>query len=491
MAATSTPRLPRSLVLLFALSCGLSAANLYYAQPVLSTISHTFGTSSGVTGLVVTFAQIGYAVGLALLVPLGDIVARRRLVPAVLLLTSAALLASALAPNVTVLTVLALVVGLGSVAAQVLVPMAASLADDENRGQIVGTVMTGLLLGILLARTVSGVIAQVSSWRVVYFTAAGMVFVLALTLARRLPAEQPRPRIGYGTLLRSTVRIFIRQQQLRRRALYGALGFAAFSVFWTTVAFLLSGAPYHYNDLTIGLFGFGGAAGALFANLAGRWVDRGLHHHTTLLFSVCMAVSFLLLWIGRTNLVALIAGILVLDAGVQGLQVTNQGIIYALAPAARSRINSAYMVCYFAGGAIGSAASAAIYNSDRWAGVCELGAAIGVVTVLCGLYDIVRRLRAGTDGRRGHRGHRGRGPAGGRCCGGSGGAGDRVQRSDDRVAGTRKRDSSVTPCLHRVQLFAESPPHELSSSRSGWSSPRTPGTARCAGCGTAGRRSGH
>jgi predicted MFS family arabinose efflux permease len=376
---------------LFAVACGVSVANLYYAQPVLDDIAKSFGTSSGTAGLVVTFAQIGYALGLALLVPLGDLVTRRWLVPAVLLMTAGGLVASASAPDVGVLIAVGLIVGAGSVAAQILVPMAASLADDERRGHVVGVVMSGLLIGILLARTVSGVVAQVSGWRVVYIMAAGMTALLALVLARLLPPESARPRIGYGTLLRSAARLLATESLLRRRAVFGALGFAAFSVFWTTMAFLLAGSPYHYDDLTIGLFGLVGASGALCANLAGRWADRGWTRATTLVFAGLVAVSFLPLWWGRHQLAMLIVGILLLDVGVQGLQVTNQSLIYRLAPDARSRINSAYMVCYFAGGAAGSAIGSSVYESRHWAGVCILGAVIGIVATAAAVVDAVRR----------------------------------------------------------------------------------------------------
>jgi predicted MFS family arabinose efflux permease len=252
-------------------------------------------------------------------------------------------------------------------------------------------VMSGLLMGILLARTVSGVVAQASSWRVVYLMAAGMTVVLAVVLLRRLPGEGERPRIGYGTLLRSATRLLVTESLLRRRALFGALGFAAFSVFWTTMAFLLAGAPYHYDDLTIGLFGLVGASGALCANVAGRWSDRGWTRTTTLAFAGLVLVSFLPLWWGRHNLTMLIVGIVLLDVGVQGLQVTNQSLIYRLAPDARSRVNSAYMVCYFTGGAIGSAVGSSIYESHRWAGVCVLGAVIGLAATVAALADGLRR----------------------------------------------------------------------------------------------------
>jgi predicted MFS family arabinose efflux permease len=340
---------------------------------------------------VVTLAQIGYAVGLALLVPVGDLVARRRLVPFVLVISAGALVASALAPDIGVLIAVASIVGVGSVMAQVLVPMAASLASDDRRGQVVGTVMSGLLLGILLARTVSGVVADVSSWRVVYAMAAVLMVALAVVLGRLLPEEQQRPQIGYGSLLHTTARLLFSEPVMRRRAWFGALGFACFSVFWTTMAFLLSGAPYHYGDLTIGLFGLVGAGGALCATFAGRWADRRSTKASTLAFTSCIGISFLPLWYGRHELVTLIVGILVLDIGVQGLQVTNQSMIYQLGHSVRSRVTSAYMVCYFVGGALGSAVGASLYDSHRWAGVCVLGVGLGTVATASAVIDALRR----------------------------------------------------------------------------------------------------
>ncbi len=385
------------LVLLFAVACGLAVANLYYAQPILDNIARTFGAGTATAGLVVTLSQIGYAVGLALLVPLGDILNRRRLLPLVLVATAVGLIASALSPTIGVLIAVALLVGAGSTVAQMLVPMAASLATESTRGRVVGRVMSGLLLGILLARTVSGLIAGVTSWRVVYGAAAVLMVVLAVVLARVLPAEGERPAIGYGTLLRSTLALFLAERLLRRRILFGALGMAAFSVFWTTMAFVLSGAPYHYGDAAIGLFGLVGAAGALCATLAGRWADRDLTRRTTLVFAVLVAASFVPLWLGGHDLAMMIVGILVLDVGVQGLQVTNQSIIYRLAPDARSRINSAYMVCYFIGGALGSAGGSWCYANHGWAGVCVFGGALGVVAVALALLDVVLGAEHTTD----------------------------------------------------------------------------------------------
>ncbi|HEY1706522.1 MAG TPA: MFS transporter [Trebonia sp.] len=378
------------MVLLFAIATGLSAANLYYAQPILGTIASDFHSGSGTAGLIVTLSQAGYAVGLALLVPLGDLVVRRRLVPAVLAITTVGLILSAIAPSVMMLIGVALLVGVGSVAAQILVPMAASMAKAGEQGRVVGTVMSGLLLGILLARTVSGIVAGVSSWRVVYIAAAVLAAILAVVLSRVLPDETPQTSVSYGTLLTTTAKLLLTERTLAFRSLLGALGFAAFSVFWTTMAFLLSGAPYHYSDLVIGLFGLVGAGGALCANFAGRWADRGLTTITTVVFAVCTIGSFALLWFGRDNLILLIVGIIVLDIGVQGIQVTNQSVVYKLAEA-RSRVNAGYMVTYFIGGALGSALGGALYDSHGWAGVCVLGAAIGAAITVFALLSAARR----------------------------------------------------------------------------------------------------
>jgi MFS family permease len=251
--------------------------------------------------------------------------------------------------------------------------------------------MSGLLLGILLARTVSGVVADVSSWRVVYAMAAALMVVLALVLGRQLPEEKERPRIGYGSLLQTTAKLLFNEPILQRRAWFGALGFACFSVFWTTMAFLLSGSPYHYGELTIGLFGLVGAGGALCATFAGRWADRRSTKASTLVFTTGIGISFLPLWYGRHDLAMLIVGILVLDIGVQGLQVTNQSMIYQLGHSVRSRVTSAYMVCYFAGGALGSAIGAFLYESRHWAGVCVLGGGLGILATASAVIDALRR----------------------------------------------------------------------------------------------------
>ncbi len=394
------PAISWTLTVVLAVACGVSAANLYYAQPLLHTIAADFSTGSGSASLIVTLGQVGYAVGLALLVPLGDLLPRRRLVPAALVVVAVAMAASSAAPDLAVLILLAALVGVGSVAAQILVPLAATLADDESRGRVVGTVMSGLLLGILLARTVAGLVAGVSSWRVVYASAAILVVLLAAVLARVLPPEGERPPASYGSLLTSTVRLFAGQPLVRRRAALGGLTFGAFSVLWTTVAFLLAGGPYHYSDTVIGLFGLVGAAGALCANFAGKLADRDRTAPSSIVFALAMLGSFGLLYLGRHSLGWLVAGIALLDIGTQGMQITNQSLIYGVGAEYRSRVTSSYMVCYFAGGAIASAVAGTVYASSGWAGVCVTGGAIGAVATVVAVLDAlspvqVRPVRAG------------------------------------------------------------------------------------------------
>ncbi|HLH13978.1 MAG TPA: MFS transporter, partial [Solirubrobacteraceae bacterium] len=379
-------RLSRRLVLLMAIACGAAVANIYYAQPLLSTIAHDFSVSDGTAGLLVTASQVGYAAGLVLLVPMGDLVERRRLITRIMLVTALALAATAASSSLAVLAASLAVVGLTSVVAQILVPLASTLAAEHERGRVVGNVMSGLLVGILVARTASGLIAGLGGWRLVFGVSAGVMLVLCAVLRAALPAVRPSTGGTYAGLLRSVATLIADQPRLRVRMLYGALGMGQFSVLWTTIAFLLAGSPYRYGDATIGLFGLVGLAGALAAQAAGRLADRGRHHHSTGLFFATMLVSWALVAAGRTSLAALILGIALLDLGIQGAQITNQSVIYALVPSARSRLTTAYMTAVFASAAISSALASTVYDADGWGAVSALGAALaalGVLTWLC------------------------------------------------------------------------------------------------------------
>jgi len=373
--------LNRRLVLTLAAATGIAAANLYYAQPLLHTIAHRFGASAGSAGLIVTASQTGYACSLALLVPAGDLLDRRKVVPRLLVAAALLLGIAAAAPSLVVLIAVMALVGVCVVVAQILVPLVAELATDGQRGRAVGTVMSGLLLGVLLARTVSGVVASLSGWRSVFALAAVLTFVLAVVLRAELPAERPRPHIAYRDVLRSMVTIVRTEPELRRAALLGGLAFACFSVFWTTVAFVLSDPPFEFSDSAIGLLGLVGAGGALCASVAGRLADRGLVRIGRIGGSTLIVIAFLVLLAGKTSIVLIVVGVIVLDIGTQGTHVLNQSVIYELVPGARSRINGVYMTSYFIGGALGSAAGAFAFEHGEWRAVCLLGTGLGVLAV--------------------------------------------------------------------------------------------------------------
>jgi predicted MFS family arabinose efflux permease len=372
----------RGLVLLLATACGTAAANLYYAQPLLHTLAGAFGVSNGTAGLLITISQLGYVLGLALLVPLGDLHERRGLISATMLVTAAALALAAAAPAFAVMSGALAVVGVTSVVAQIVVPMSSSLSAEHERGSVVGTVMSGLLIGILLARTVSGLIAAAAGWRTVFWFAAAAMVLLAATLRRALPRVPPTTDLSYGGLLRSVLALVREEPMLRQRMMVGALGFGCFSALWTSLAFLLSGPPYGYGNAVIGLFGLVGVAGAVAASGAGRLADRGHNGRVTTVSILIMLASWGVMAFGQTSVVALIAGIALLDLGVQGLHISNQSAIYALRPEARSRLTTAYMVAYFLGGAALSAITSSLYGSDGWGGVCVLGGGTALLALV-------------------------------------------------------------------------------------------------------------
>jgi predicted MFS family arabinose efflux permease len=345
-------------------------------------IARDLGVSSGAAGLLVTSSQIGYAAGLLLLVPLGDLLDRRRMVTRLLVVTAVGLGLCAAAPSFAVLAAVIAVVGVTSVVAQVLVPLAGSLAHDHERGKVVGNVMSGLLLGILLARTAAGLIAELGGWRVVYVIAAVLMLALAALLARALPPTPPVTDLPYRVLLRSVGTLVRDEPVLRRRMVYGALGMASFSGLWTAIAFLLSGAPYHYGEATIGLFGLAGLVGAGAAQSAGRLADRGHGHRATGVFLLAIAIAWGLLALGTSSLAALIAGVVLLDLGIQGQHIVNQSTIYTLDADARSRITTAYMASNFLWGALGSAGASLAWSAGGWGAVSTLGVGLGVAGLI-------------------------------------------------------------------------------------------------------------
>ena len=365
-----------------ALATGVIVANLYYLQPLLHQVKGDFHTGTMGTTSLITLVQVGYALGLAFVVPLGDLVPRRRLVVAIFILAAATMLLASLVHSFILFAVLTVVIGLSSVGGQLIIPFAADLAVDGQRGRVVARLMSGLLIGILLSRTLSGIVSEAVGWRGVYVCAAALLTFMALVLRVALPTEQRRAHVPYHRLVSSSFALLGTFPELRRRAWFGATVFAANSVLWSTLAYHLSATPFHYSNAIIGLFGLLGVAGVLAANAAGHQADHDRSHRSTVVAAVLVTGSFGVLLLGHATVWLLGLGIILLDAGVQGMQITNQSIIYSLAPDMRSRINSIYMVCFFVGASLGSLGAGYTYSHDGWTGTCLLGLGIGVITVV-------------------------------------------------------------------------------------------------------------
>jgi predicted MFS family arabinose efflux permease len=377
----------RLVMLVLAFACGASVANLYYAQPLLGLIRQSFDLSSGTAALAVTLTQVGYAAGLALLLPLGDLLENRKLASRTLLVTAVALAAVAVAPSFGIFLVAAALVGVTSVVAQVLVPLAAHLAPPESQGKYVGQVMGGLLLGIMLARSVASLAAAAWGWRSIYVISAVIMVVMALVLAWLLPRRKPEHAATYPQLVASTLAVARVEPLLRRRAAAQALMFGAFTAFWTAIVFELTG-QHHLTQTGIALFALVGAAGAAAAPVAGRLADRGYGRRGRGVTAALGLVALLLAGLGAASLPLLAVAAILLDFAVQGNQVLSVRDIYALRPEARARINSVYMTSIFIGGAVSSAVTGVIEQRWGWDGVTVLAAAMIAGAGLIWLADL-------------------------------------------------------------------------------------------------------
>lgn len=374
--------LSRWFVLLLSISTGVAVASNYYAQPLLHTIADNLHLTNSFVGIIITVAQLSYAAGLLLLVPLGDLIERRILIISMSFASMIGLLISATAQNIIWLLIGTGIAGFFAVVAQVIVPFAATLASPSERGQVVGTIMSGLLLGILLARTAAGFSSAIGSWRTIYYIAAATLFIITLLLLKTLPRYPALNKMSYFSLLTSTVGQFVKYPKLVTYSLLGALNFTVFSLLWTPSALLLAGDPYHYSDAIIGLFGLVGAAGALMAPYAGKLADKGKSNLTITLGFILLVLSWLPLGFGINSIIALIIGILVLDLAVQSVHVTTMSQVYQLNPESRNRLNACYMVCYFLGGALGSFLSTRIFAQWGWFGVVIAGTSTALLALL-------------------------------------------------------------------------------------------------------------
>ncbi|HLX39261.1 MAG TPA: MFS transporter [Ktedonobacteraceae bacterium] len=388
----TTPGIDRKLVWVLAVACALTAANLYYIQPLLADIARSFAVSDSAVGSIATLSQLGFALGLLLIVPLGDFFNRRNLIVAALLGVTISLLAMAFAPSILFLAIASFIVGITTVVPQVIVPLAASLAHPHERGRVVGAIMSGLLIGILLARTVSGFVGAAFGWRTMYWIAAILMLALALALRLLLPGEQRRPHVSYPELVRSLWELLRTEPVVREVAVFGGLMFGAFSVFWVTLVFFLGTPPYHYGSEVVGLFGLVGVVGAIAASTVGTLSDRMNPRIITGFMLAAVLLAFLAFWLTGYSLWGLIIGVILLDLGVQGTHISNQARIYALNPAARSRLNTLYMFFYFIGGSLGSILGAYSWGIAHWNGVCFVG--ILMVVVALSVYAVGSRRGA-------------------------------------------------------------------------------------------------
>jgi predicted MFS family arabinose efflux permease len=373
----------RAVASLFSVACGLAVANVYYAQPLLDTLADEFGITHAAVGLVITVTQIGYGLGLLFVVPLGDLLDRRRLIVGQSLLSALALLVIAFAPTGAVLLAGMGAAGLLAVVTQVLVAYAAILAHPTERGRIVGVVTSGIIIGILLARTVSGTLSDIFGWRSVYILSAAATLVVTTLLFKTLPRQAvPSAHIPYPRLIGSVFTLFVEEPVLRIRATIALLIFFAVTMLWTPMVLPLSAPPFSLSHTEVGLFGLAGTMGAVGAARAGRLADRGYAQRTTGISLMIMLVSWLPISLLSHSLWGLVVGVVAIDFGLQSVHVANQNLIYRVRPEAQSRLTAGYMVCYSIGSASGSIVSTLIYAQTGWNGVCLGGGAISAIALV-------------------------------------------------------------------------------------------------------------
>jgi predicted MFS family arabinose efflux permease len=375
------PELTQSTLWVMTIATGLVVANLYYNQPLLGDMARTYHVGSGKIGHVAMFTQIGYATGMLFIAPLADMLKRKRLIIICLALVVISLLLTAIAPNINILVFASFLVGVFSLIPQLLVPMAAHLAKPHERGRKIGFVMSGLLLGILLSRTLSGFIGANLGWRAMFYIAAGIMVVIWFFLFFLLPEVEPQYNGSYKTLMGSLISLVKKERILRIASLRGALCFACFMAFWTTLTFLLK-QNFNKGSDVAGLFGLVGAFGALAAGLMGRLSDKMDAFRLSIFTLLLIVISFIVFLFSGYSIAGLIIGVIVLDMGVQATHISNQAIIYALNPEARNRINTIYMVTYFIGGSIGTWLASQAWSHYQWDGVCTLGISLSLIAII-------------------------------------------------------------------------------------------------------------
>ncbi len=351
----------------------VAVANIYYNQPMLADMMRALNVSPKEIGLVATFTQVGYALGMPLFIPLGAFVNRRRLVVSLFFAVACALVFAAESRTLPALIAASFLIGLTTVISQILIPLASELASPEEQGKTIGTILSGILLGILLARTLSGVVAEHLGWRTMFWIAAGLAFIFGVLLRLQLPSFKPHSQTTYPALIRSIWDLARQTSKLRQVSFVAAMFFAAFTAFWTTLVFLLETPPYHFGSQAAGLFGIVGATGVFIAPIAGRLSDRRSPRFVVANAIVAVVAAFVVFWLFGFHLWGLVIGVVLLDGGVQAAQVANQSRVLSLHPQARNRVNTVYMISYFTGGSVGSLLGTWAWGRWGWHGVCGLG----------------------------------------------------------------------------------------------------------------------
>lgn len=369
-------------ILIMALCTGLIVANIYYSQPLLVLMSDEFGVSESNAGQVTFFTQVGYALGLLFCVPLGDKLERKGQIVVMTLAAVVALIAAAKSVNITMLKITGLMIGFTSVVPQLILPLAANLSDPASRGKVIGTIMSGLLVGILLSRTLSGVVGHHFGWRAMFWIAAGISALLAVIMITSFPSSKPNFSGTYGDLMKSLLTLIKEQPMLREASAINACCFAMFGMFWTTVVFLLSGAPFKYTSEQIGLMGLAAAAGALGAPLVGRIADKKNPRIAIGYGIIFLFLGYFLFYAFQANIIGIVIGIIAIDLGLQGIHVSNQTRIYTLLPEARNRLNTVFMTASFIGTSLGSGIGLWVWSVAQWNGVCIAGTALITVALI-------------------------------------------------------------------------------------------------------------
>jgi predicted MFS family arabinose efflux permease len=367
--------LSKTNVLFMAVCTGLIVANLYYCQPLIILIANEFKIPQAYAGTITYLTQAGYAIGLFFMVPLGDKIERKKQILMTTFASVIALIIAAMAKSFLILQIASLLIGITSIVPQLILPLAASLSAEEHRGKVVGTIMSGLLVGILLSRTLSGFIGELFGWRSMFWIAAGICLLIFFVIQNKFPVNKPQFEGSYGQLIKSLFTLIKTQPVLREATLINVFCFAQFGAFWTTMVLLLSGGPFYFNSATIGLFGIVGASGALAAPLVGKMGDKGNPRIAVGYGCLLMLMSFITFYFSIENVIGIIIGIVFIDIGIQGVHISNQTRVYSLLPEARNRLNTVFMSFSFLGTAAGSAYGLLLWKFGGWQAV-TIGCAV-------------------------------------------------------------------------------------------------------------------